>query len=50
MFKVFGLKGREVVLYTVDVTETCRFLNRRTAVVRLNRSLENVIRTLMPYM
>ena len=35
---------------TVDVTETCRFLNRRTAVVRLNRSLENVIRTLSPYM
>ena len=25
--------------------ETCRFLNRRTAVVRLNRSLKNVIRT-----
>ena len=35
---------------TVDVTETCRFLNRRTAVVRLNRSLENIIRTLTAYM
>ena len=35
---------------SVNVTETCRFLNRRTAVVRLNRSLENVIRTLTPYM
>ena len=35
---------------TVNVTETCQFLNRRTAVVRLNRSLENVIRTLTPYM
>ena len=35
---------------TVNVTETCRFLNRRTAVVRLNLSLENVIRTLTPYM
>ena len=37
-------------IHTVDVTETCRFLNRRTAVVRLNSSLENVIRTLTPYM
>ena len=35
---------------TVHVTEMCRFWNRRTAVVLLNRTLENVIRTLMPYM
>ena len=43
------LRG-QLQIHTVNVTETCRFLNRRTAVVRLNRSLENVIRTLAPYM
>ena len=35
---------------TVDVTETCRFWNHRMALVLLNRSLENVIRTLTRYM
>ena len=30
---------------TVDVIETYRFWNHRIAIVRLNRSLENVIRT-----
>ena len=37
-------------VHTADVTETCRYLNRRMAVVLLNRPLKNVIRTLMPYM
>ena len=35
-----------VVCYTVPVTKTCQFSNRRTAVVLLNFSLENIIKTI----
>ena len=37
------------LVYTVYVTETWLFWNRRTAVVLVNCSLENVIRTVMLY-
>ena len=48
---VFGMPSTLifVVVGTVDVTETCQFWNRRTAVVLLNCSLKNVIRTVMRY-
>ena len=51
LIKIFvpSISQQTIAICTVDVTETCRFWNRRTAIILLKHYLVNVIRTVTWY-